>query len=74
MIGNIILGLALGVLVTSAVSFGRWTARRDIRRQDAREAAADATEVSIAEATARDFADSDAAGYIDRTGLENDRA
>lgn len=33
-----------------------------------------ATELSRAEATARDFADSDAAGYIDRTGLEADRA
>lgn len=29
-----------------------------------------ATELSRAEATARDFADSEAAGYIDRTGLE----
>jgi hypothetical protein len=33
-----------------------------------------ATELSRAEATARNFADSDAAGYIDRTGLEDDRA
>jgi hypothetical protein len=29
-----------------------------------------ATELSRAEATARNFADTDAAGYIDRTGLE----
>jgi hypothetical protein len=73
-IANIILGLALGVLVTSAVSFGRWSARRDIRRQDAREAAVDAAEVSRALATSRDFADSKASGYVDCTGLENDRA
>lgn len=50
-------------------------ARHAIRGLDARvrelEAAlAAATEVSRAEATARDFADSDAAGYVDRTGLE----
>ena len=31
---------------------------------------ADATELGHALRTARDFADSDAAGYIDRTGLE----
>lgn len=50
-------------------------ARHTIRGLDARirelEAVlAAATEVSRAEATARNFADSDAAGYIDRTGLE----
>lgn len=50
-------------------------ARHAIRGLDARirelEALlADATEVGRALATARDFAESDAAGYIDRTGLE----
>lgn len=50
-------------------------ARHAIRGLDARirelEALlADATEISRALATARDFADSDRSGYIDRTGLE----
>jgi hypothetical protein len=50
-------------------------ARHAIRGLDARirelEAVlAAATELSRAEATARDFADSVAAGYVDRTGLE----
>jgi hypothetical protein len=54
-------------------------ARHAIRGLDARirelEAVlAAATELSRAEATARDFADSDRSGYIDRTGLEADRA
>lgn len=54
-------------------------ARHAIRGLDARirelEALlTDATEISRALATARDFADSDRSGYIDRTGLENDRA
>lgn len=54
-----------------------WAAARDDRINAAQRAAAEleaalaaATEVSIAEATARDFADSDRSGYIDRTGLE----
>lgn len=50
-------------------------ARHAIRGLDARirelEALlAAATEVSRAEATAREFADSKAAGYVDRTGLD----
>jgi hypothetical protein len=54
-------------------------ARHTIRGLDARirelEATQrDALELQQALATARDFADSDAAGYIDRTGLEADRA
>lgn len=54
-------------------------ARHAIRGLDARirelEAVlAAATELSRAEATARNFADSDRSGYIDRTGLEADRA
>lgn len=51
-------------------------ARHAIRGLDARvrelEAALrDGLELQQALATARDFADSEAAGYIDRTGLEN---
>lgn len=51
-------------------------ARHAIRGLDARireleQLLADATEVGRALATSRDFADSDAAGYIDRTGLES---
>ena len=54
-------------------------ARHAIRGLDARirelEALlADATEVSRALATSRNFADSKASGYVDCTGLENDRA
>lgn len=54
-------------------------ARHEIRGLDTRirelEAALrDGLELRQAIATALDFADSDAAGYIDRTGLENDRA
>ena len=50
-------------------------ARHAIRGLDARireleVLLADATELSHALTTARDFADSDDAGYIDRTGLE----
>lgn len=33
MIANIILGLTIGALILAAVSYGRWSARRDIRRQ-----------------------------------------
>lgn len=54
-------------------------ARHAIRGLDARVRELEATqrdalELQQALATARHFADTDAAGYIDRTGLENDRA
>jgi hypothetical protein len=71
----VLVACALVAILAAAVAFGRWSARRDIRSLDARvrereTAKRDALELQRALRTTRDFNDSDAAGYIDRTGLE----
>lgn len=78
MIGNLLLAvggclvpLAAGEVDALRARLAAGHASRRTTREAARKADATAKrESAYAAATARDFADTDAAGYVDRTGLE----
>ncbi len=70
MIDNVVFGAALVLLIATPTIGSRWAARCDIRRRNAREAAAAETERGHADRTTASYEASDAAGYVDRTGLD----